>query len=160
MSKPRDIDIQLLIEARPERVFEAWLKPELLEQWLARRAVVEPRVGGSYQLFWEPEASQEPKRGKKKGARITNLVPGEELSFDWRGPLEHFETMGDTTAVFLRLEKRDGATLLRFTHTGWGNGPQWEDARAWQTEAWREALEGLKNMLENGERLLSGVNFN
>lgn len=157
MSKRRDIDIQVHIETSVEDVFAAWVNPDLLERWLTRKAVVEPSVGGAYELFWEPE---HPERNSTVGCRITDLVPNSELSFNWKGPAEHAEVMGDATQVFVRLEAREGGTLLRFTHAGWGSGARWEKARRWQAEAWKEAIENLKNMLENTGRYMQNISMN
>lgn len=157
MSKSKDIDIQILIENPVENVFEAWVNPDLLERWLTRSAHVERNVGGLYELYWEPER---PEVNSTQGCRITELVPNSELSFNWKGPEEFAEVMGDKTHVFVRLEKCDEGTLLRFIHTGWGSGAQWEAARKWQAEAWKEAIENLKNMLENTEKFLQNVSMN
>jgi uncharacterized protein YndB with AHSA1/START domain len=157
MSKTRDIDIQIVIENPVEQVYNAWLKPALLEAWLTQKAKVEPTVGGAYELFWDPE---NPDQDSTRGCRITDLVTNREISFNWKGPKQFAELMGDRTQVFIRMEPREGGTLLRFIHTGWGNGPQWEEARQWQAEVWREAIENLKNMLENTEKFLQNVSMN
>lgn len=157
MPKARDIDIQLQIENSIEQVFEAWLKPDLLERWLTRKANVQPAVGGAYELFWDPE---HPDQNSTRGCRITDLVPNSEISFNWKGPEEFADLMGDRTQVIVRLEAREGGTFLRFVHTGWGSGARWEKARQWQAEAWKEALENLKNMLENTGRFLKNLSMN
>src|ERR1019366_3180297 len=89
MSKARDIDISILIENPVDSVFDAWIKPELLERWLTRKANVEPNVGGAYELFWDPER---PEHNSTIGCRITDIHPNTELSFNWRGP-EEYETV-------------------------------------------------------------------
>jgi uncharacterized protein YndB with AHSA1/START domain len=157
MSKSKDIDIEILIEQPVKSVFDAWVKPDLLERWLTRKAIVEASVGGAYELFWEPER---PDRNSTLGCRITDLVPNAELSFNWKGPEEFAEIMGDKTQVYLRLEQCPEGTILRFVHTGWGSGQRWEKARAWQAEAWEEAIENLKNMLENTGKLLKDISLN
>ena len=157
MSKTRDIDIQILIDKSVESVYEAWLKPALHERWLTHKAVVEEAVGGAYELYWDPENEE---KNSTKGCRITDLVPNSEISFNWKGPEEYAEVMGDKTQVFVRFESREGGTLLRFVHTGWGSGVEWESARRWQAEAWKEAIENLKNMLENTDRFLQNVSMN
>lgn len=158
MAKARDIDIQVVIENPANRVFEAWLKPDLLERWLTQKATVEQKVGGAYELFWDLENLDQ---NSTKGCRITDLVANREISFNWRGPKQYAELMGNQTQVFIRLEpQEEGGTLLRFIHTGWGAGPQWDEARSWQAEAWKEAIENLKNMLENTARFLENVSMN
>ena len=79
MSKVRDIDIQIVIENPVDRVFEAWIKPDLIERWLTRKANVDAAVGGAYELFWEPER---PEHNSTLGCRITDIVPNSELSFN------------------------------------------------------------------------------
>ena len=157
MSKTRDIDISIVIENPVEQVFEAWVSPNLLERWLTHKANVEPAVGGAYELYWDLENMDQ---NSTKGCRITDMVPNREISFNWKGPKQFAEIMGDQTQVFIRLEPVEGHTLLRFVHTGWGAGPQWEEARKWQAEAWKEAIENLKNMLENTERFLQNISMN
>lgn len=157
MSKTRDIDIQIVIENPVDKVFEAWLNPDLLERWLTHKANVERSVGGAYELYWDEKNLD---INNTRGCRITDLVANRELSFSWKGPAQFAEVVGDQTQVFIRLEPTEGGTLLRFIHTGWGAGPKWEEARQWQAEAWREAIENLKNMLENTERFLQNVSMN
>ena len=157
MSKARDIDIQILIENPVDQVFNAWVQPELLERWLTRKAKVDAAVGGAYELFWDPER---PEHNSTLGCRITDIVPNSELSFNWRGPEEYEEVMGSGTQVFVRLEPRESGTLLRFIHTGWGSGANWEQARTWQEDAWKEAIENLKNMLENTDKFRQNLSMN
>jgi uncharacterized protein YndB with AHSA1/START domain len=153
----RDIDIQVLISRPVNKVFDAWIKPELLERWLARKAHVEAAPGGAYELFWDPE---HPAINSTLGCRIAAIVPNAELSFNWKGPEPYADIMGESTRVFVRLEARGGDTLLRFVHTGWGTGAGWEKARLWQAEAWRQAIENLKNFLESSEKMLGGLSMN
>ncbi|MDD5629303.1 MAG: SRPBCC domain-containing protein [Elusimicrobia bacterium] len=153
----RDIDIQILIARPIDKVFEAWVKPELLEQWLARKARVEAAPGGAYELFWDPE---NPGVNSTLGCTISSIVPNAELSFNWKGPERYAEIMGDVTKVFVRMERQGGGTLLRFVHTGWGKGARWEEARLWQANAWKQAIENLKNYLETSEKLLGGLSMN
>ena len=153
----RDIDIQILIARPIDKVFEAWIKPELLEQWLARRARVVPSAGGAYELFWDPE---NPNINSTQGCTISSIVTNAEISFNWKGPEPYSSVMGDATTVFVRMERQGAGTLLRFVHTGWGKGARWEEARLWQAEAWRQAIENLKNFLETSEKFLGGLSMN
>ena len=153
----RDIDIQIIIARPVDKVFDAWVKPELLEQWLARKARVEPAAGGAYELFWDPA---NPGVNSTQGCTISSIMLNAELSFNWKGPEPYSEVMGDATKVFVRLESQSGGTLLRFVHTGWGKGARWQEARHWQANAWKQAIENLKNFLESSEKLLGGISMN
>ena len=50
------LTIRRMIAARPERIFDAWTKPELLQQWWGPAGVrciaaeIDLRVGGSYRI--------------------------------------------------------------------------------------------------------------
>ncbi len=153
----RDIDLQIIIARSIDKVFEAWIRPELIEQWLARRARIEPSMGGAYELFWD---LRNPAINSTAGCRIGHLVPNAELSFNWKGPEPYSAVMGDATKVFVRLEAQGSKTLVRFVHTGWGNGALWEEARLWQARAWKQAMENLKNYLETSEKFLIGLSMN
>jgi uncharacterized protein YndB with AHSA1/START domain len=155
--KRHDIDIELVIEDAVEKVFDAWVNPSQLTRWLAPKAKVEPSEGGAYELYWEPER---PEINSTRGCRITEIVPNRELSFSWRGPEEFASLMKDRTAVFLRFETCAEGTRIRLVHTGWGHTAEWEEARLWQTEAWRQAMEQLKDMLENTDKFLETISLN
>lgn len=155
--KAHDIDIELLIEERVDRVFDAWVNPSRLERWLAPKARVDARRGGRYELFWEPSR---PEVNSTRGCKITEIVPNRELSFSWKGPEAFQEVMGTRTAVYLRFEPAEGGTLVRLVHTGWGESTEWQAARRWQLEAWREAFENLKDMIETTDKIAETVSLN
>lgn len=157
MADELDITFEVVIDTPVEKVFNAWVEPELLTCWLTRQARVEPRRGGAYELFWEPE---NPARNSTQGCRIQDFLPNERISFNWKGPVEHAEVMGAATVVSISLQKVEDGTLLRFSHSGWGAGMAWEKARAWQAEAWRSAIENLKNLLENTDRFTQNISMN
>jgi len=70
-------------------------------------------------------------------------VPNAELSFQLKGPEPYSKVMGDATKVFVRLEpRRQHAAALR-AH-GLGHGLPLEEARLWQAEAWKQAIDNLR----------------
>jgi uncharacterized protein YndB with AHSA1/START domain len=79
------IRIERTIEAPPERVYRAWLEPDLLRQWLApgslevTRAEVDETVGGRFRI-WQASG------GEQAGGfecELLELVPNERLVFRW-----------------------------------------------------------------------------
>lgn len=155
--KRHDIDIEFVIEDQVEKVFDAWVNPSQLTRWLAPEAKVKPAKNGRYELFWEPG---KPDVNSTRGCKITEIVPNRELSFSWKGPKEYAHLMKDRTSVYLRFESCDGGTKIRLVHTGWGRSPEWDEAKQWQTEAWREAVDQLKDMLENTDKFLETISLN
>jgi uncharacterized protein YndB with AHSA1/START domain len=74
------------IAAPPERVFRAWLDPELARQWMSPdnyggKAEIEERVGGRHRMWWLAEADGEDVGGVE--AEITELVPNERIALRW-----------------------------------------------------------------------------
>ena len=114
------VKLQRTIAAPPGEVYEAWLEPELLQQWMApgsfdaRLAEVDARVGGHLRI-WHAQ------KGTDMGgfeAEILELVPGERLVFRWGfvGPLRAAGPVYDSLLTIM-LEKAPGeATFLTLLH--------------------------------------------
>ena len=43
------------LKCDPQKAFELFTVNKHLERWLTQMADVEPRIGGKYELFWNPE---------------------------------------------------------------------------------------------------------
>src|SRR5258708_11088991 len=75
-----------------ERAFALFTENDELQNWLTAIADVEPRVGGRYELFWEPD---DPEQNSTRGCKVTALEPNTLLAFEWKGPRQ-FEFMNKT----------------------------------------------------------------
>lgn len=51
----RIIHLSAELAIPPEEAFAFFTENSLQERWLTTRANVEPRVGGRYELFWDPD---------------------------------------------------------------------------------------------------------
>ena len=72
-----------------------------------------------------------------EGTRILVLEPHERFAFTWNAPLEQPYVRSQRTIVMLELEPvGKNRTLLRFTHSGWGEGPAWDTAFEYFDRAW------------------------
>lgn len=139
------------VNAGPERTWQAWTRAEELTRWLTAEAHVEPRVGGPFELFWNP-ANHEV--DSTIGCQILALREPEELQFNWKGPKELAHVMNTPgtplTQVTVSLRPAAGGTEVTLVHTGWGEGPDWEQARQWHVKAWEMALGELQKHLDGG----------
>lgn len=146
MSTP--ITIELRLPASAAETWAAWTVPAVLESWLTQKARVELRVGGAYELFWQPD---EPEKNSTLGCKLTAVEPQRRLAFTWRGPVPyaHLMNVGEPppTHVEVLLESRGEGTVVRLEHAGWGAGKEWDEARAWQARAWAAAFEALPKVL-------------
>src|SRR4051812_3639815 len=81
------VHVRRTIAAPPERVYRAWLDPELITRWFApgtytvRKAEVDERVGGRLSI-WHEDAEGNDVGGSE--SEIVELVPGERIVLNWQ----------------------------------------------------------------------------
>ncbi|HTT26199.1 MAG TPA: SRPBCC domain-containing protein [Thermoplasmata archaeon] len=112
--------------------------------WLAKAAVVEPRVGGRYDLTFEGEVPF------VSHGTVRTLTPELDVGFDWEGPPAFAALMNGPpplTHVYVRLQESPEGIDITLEHSGWGTGPAWEEARSWHFHFWDERLHLLKDYL-------------
>jgi len=137
-----------------QRAFELFTDSKLVASWLVRpfspsgRADIEPRVGGKYELFWDPE---KPEEDSTIGCKVTGIEPSKFLSFEWKGPSEysHFMNNADPlTHVAIFFIPTDRATTeTHLIHSGWRGTPDWDEARKYFEKAWSSALRNLQDVV-------------
>jgi uncharacterized protein YndB with AHSA1/START domain len=114
------VRLERTIPAPPDRVYEAWLDPGLLAQWMAPgtltvpRADVDGRVGGHYRI-WLADA------GAAAGGfdcELAELVPGQRIVFRWGfvGPEGRDGAAFDSLLTITLREAPGGATHLTLVH--------------------------------------------
>jgi len=137
------------VKASPQRVFDAWLDPQLICKWLGPKVwvescetvVLEPRVGGKYQLRTRTRAI--PGREGCSGGGVSGVYRQIDrhtrLSFTWIRAGEEIETL-----VTVQFEPSGGGTLVTLTHQGFTS----EQAREQHAQGWSGSLVQLADLLE------------
>jgi uncharacterized protein YndB with AHSA1/START domain len=135
----------------PQTAFAHFTQDDLLVKFFTNEAAVEPRVGGKYELAWDPPNKPD---DSTVGCQITAIAPGELLAFDWKGPTQFDATMNHVrplTHVVVAFHEVHGngspATDVNIIHSGWRPGPDWEDARAYFERAWGLVLDALVELI-------------
>lgn len=145
----RALEKEVVVKATPEQVWQAWTTREGVIGFMAPEARVEARVGGPFEIHFDPGAAP-----GLKGAddmRFMALQPPKMLSFDWNAPPSLPEARQQRTFVVVRIEPvADGQTRVTLTHTGWGDGGEWDKAYAYFDRAWGNVLGNLKKRFETG----------
>jgi uncharacterized protein YndB with AHSA1/START domain len=158
---PRDwtvLQVKRTLAAPRERVFRAWLDPELLRQWLtgprgtSDAATVDPRVGGEFRVQVSTQLGRLLGRlpGSFQGSvhlvgRYLEISPPERLvfTFGW----EDFPTVDvdpETTTVTVEFHERAEGTEIVLTHE---RQPS-RRLRAFHGHGWKGSLRKLAALLE------------
>ncbi|HWP02874.1 MAG TPA: SRPBCC domain-containing protein [Gemmatimonadaceae bacterium] len=156
MNQPRDlvaqvtdrvIHVTVLLRVGPALAFQYFTKPDLLTTWLTAEADVEPKVGGKYELFWEPSDRE---NNSTIGCRVTAIHRDQFVAFQWRSP-KQFKTFANgadpLTHVVVVFVPEEGGTRVHLLHSGWRSNPEWEEARVWQEQAWQRAFDKLAGVV-------------
>ena len=124
-----EININVDIDAPPERVFQILTDPEDLKKYIGENPVVEAEVGGEYSFGWED--------GPQK---ILDIKANNKLSYSWEYPDE------PDTVVTWRLEGSAGKTRLTLVHSGFAPDRNMEDYQI----GWLHFLNRIKFLAEVG----------
>jgi len=127
-----------------EKAFKFFVKGKY-----AADAIVEPRVGGKYELFWD---LKDRTKDTTAGCTFTVFEENRIIASDWTGPPE-FENPMNTTDPLTHLlvafsKNSDDEVEVDLIHTGWGSSPKWEKARLYFENAWTQVFKMLKSYLK------------
>jgi uncharacterized protein YndB with AHSA1/START domain len=142
------IHVSATLNCEPKQAFEFFTRNSLLESWLTSHAEVEPRLGGKYELFWNPNDRE---NDSTIGCKVTSVVEPWFLSFTWKGPKEfkrfmnEFDPLTHVSVFFLPLVSPSAArTEVHLIHSGWRNLVEWQGARDYFARNWMAAFEKLE----------------
>jgi uncharacterized protein YndB with AHSA1/START domain len=123
------VNLEIVIDAPPETVFEYFVDPGSMRRWMGGHVVLEPRKGGRFAV----DIGANHARGA-----FVEVQPPEKVVFTWGWEGSDLVPPGSST-VTLTFEGRDGGTLVRLAHTDLPSG---EDMR--HTHGWNHYLGRLK----------------
>jgi uncharacterized protein YndB with AHSA1/START domain len=115
-----------------------------LEKWLTKIADVEAKVGGKYELFWNPEDKE---NDSTIGCKILSIQPNRFLSFEWKGAKQFKHIMNEvrplTNVVAFFIPTNEG-TEVHILHTGWRETEEWKKGFEWFERTWTMVLTELE----------------
>jgi uncharacterized protein YndB with AHSA1/START domain len=145
----RAIRKQIVVAAPVTQVWNAWTTREGATSFFAPRANLELAIGGPYEMLFDLEAP--PGSQGSEGCKILSYLPPEMLSFDWNAPPQQPNVRRERTWVVVQLEPQGaGATRVKVTHLGWGEGEEWEQVFDYFVRAWRVVLGRLERRFAFG----------
>jgi len=132
----RTLEKDLFIHATPQRVFRALTEKADLERWFLVKAEIDLRPGGTIRFEWGP--------GMVETGKILVCDPPHSLSYTW----EAMEPSPVT--VTFKLSAENDGTRLYLTHTGIGEGEDWDRYYTSVNKGWTAHLKDLTSLLETG----------
>jgi uncharacterized protein YndB with AHSA1/START domain len=152
---PVVLRVERTLHAPQDRVFRAFLEPDLIRQWIAPeditvdRVIVDARVGGRIEVWHSRHGVS---TGKFEG-RFLKIEPPRELVYRWafvgtepeKG--EYFDTL---VTIRLRPEP-DGTTHISVIHQ------QLEELLRGAQHVYAQLVPGWKDSLDKLERTIAGI---
>jgi uncharacterized protein YndB with AHSA1/START domain len=140
MSETYSLTVERVIPGPIEEVFDAWLDPASLKQWMKpgpmtlSEATVNPVVGGRYTLMFAGDGKSIPHDGEYR-----EITRPHRLVFTWQS-----EGAGDTVVTIAFARVADRKTRVTLTHEQFVN----EGARDGHRSGWGGILEKLEQTME------------
>lgn len=123
-----------VVAAPVEAVWKAWATSEGITSFFAPEAVVDARPDGAFDIHMNPYAA--PGLKGADGMRVMAVQENKLLSFTWNAPPHLAEARAQRTFVTVRLQPEGTGTKVSITHSGWGDGGQWDQAYDYFDKAW------------------------
>lgn len=145
MSENIKLQLKKIINAKRNRIFEAWTKPEVMMQWYHGPGMTTPsassdlKVGGKYHVEMKGE-----REGKIVNpifaGEYTKIIPNELISFTFGW--QH-DPSSPKTQVTVELKDVAGGTEVILTHERFPNTQACDDHRL----GWNASLASLEKFL-------------
>ena len=148
MNAPERFTLQLtrFIRAPRDKVFDAFVKPEMLAAWMGSRgtqvdsAQADARAGGAWRVAMHARDGS----SFVVAGHYQTLDRPARLAYTWqwegdRSPMPHVQTL-----IEVELVERDGGTELRMTHSGFPAA----GARDAHHQGWQSTFNRLNDLLD------------
>jgi uncharacterized protein YndB with AHSA1/START domain len=148
-AEERALHKEVVVKAPLADVWNAWTTTEGIKTFFAPDAHVEARPDGPFEIYMNPCA--EPGMKGADGMRFLAVQPMSMLSYTWNAPPSLPEARKQRTTVIVRFAPAgDRETRVTLTHTGWGDGGEWDKAYLYFDKAWDHVLGNLQKRFAEG----------
>jgi uncharacterized protein YndB with AHSA1/START domain len=135
----RTIRTEVTVEASVDEVWDAWTTEVGITAFFAPACNVTLRIDGPYEIYFDPDAAPGQRGGE--GMRVLAFQPKTMLAFTWSAPPHLSRVRRQRTHVLIRLHPLDeGRTKVTLTHSGWGEGGEWDAAYTYFQRAWQQVV--------------------
>jgi len=151
----RSIVLNFVVDAASDEVFKLWTTVEGTKKFFGADAVITPRPGGAYEIYFLPRTEPRSDINSTKGAKLMWMKKGRELAFEWTMPpfaseLNRKPLPTWVEVSFQSLANNPGKTHICVAHHGFKRGAKWDKAYEFFVRGWASILYRL-------DRLCSGM---
>jgi predicted enzyme related to lactoylglutathione lyase/uncharacterized protein YndB with AHSA1/START domain len=143
------INVSIDVNLSAKKTFEMFVNSEETEKWLCEKAIIEPKVGGKYEIY-----SDSDKDDNTQGCKVLAIDKRKYLSIEWKGPKQFAELMNvenEITQVSILFHAKGRFTQVTVIHSGWKSGA--EEAITYFQKAWEGALSKLQSTVTLNEEV-------
>lgn len=118
MAEERQVERDMVLDARPEEVWEALIDERLLGEWLADEVELEPEPGGRAAFRFED--------GSEREGTVLRVEEERELAFTWARPGEPPTEVAMTLVPLVSgtrlvvVERASAGTPVALSGAAWG----------------------------------------
>lgn len=137
------------IPAAIEDVWAAFTTADGLSKFYARKAVIELRVGGLFEMHVFPD--NPPGQRGIEGLQVLAVEPQRRLMTTWISPKFIRDKVNDQTTIheITLMPRGPKETIVRFRQFGFGEGPAWDKAKWYFELRQRDVYLSLKERFES-----------
>jgi len=133
------------MEASPAEIWALWTTEEGLT-FFAPASNIDLRPGGEYEVYFLPDAP-DGQRGSE-GTTVLGFQENRMLTISWALPPYMPEVRPHLTPLTIEIIPVSGTvTSVTLTHTGWGEGGEWDEAYAYFQQNWPLVLTAMSEAL-------------
>ena len=149
-SSPRVIRKQTVASTSLETAWQNWTTTEGVTSFFAPKANVEAKVGGPYELSFEPKAP----RGFQgtEGCRVLGVSPPKNLAFEFLAPPQFPNVRRIRTRVDVILGEvlKGGLVKVDLLHSGFVEGEEWDECFDFFSWSWDLVLGRFQHRFSRG----------
>ena len=140
----------VVVDAPAADVWKTWTTSEGVPTFMGLGAEIDLRPRGAYRVLFDRAGKTPLERGND--GQILAFEPMEMLSITWMTPMFMPELSGQSMSIVLRFMPLCGGrkTRVDLVNSGYGSGPKWRDAYAYNSRGWVTVLSRLAYRFKYG----------
>lgn len=148
------ISFDYVVDGSPQQIFNLWTTVSGIKKFFGVDAVVDLKVGGSYEIYFLPFSDPQSDPNSTKGAKLLGVEKDKKLVFEWKMPPFASELNINPLPTWVEvdfeaLEKNPNKTHVSLKHYGFKRGEKWENVFEFFSRNWALILYRLDMLCAN-----------